>query len=336
MPPKLLISPPVLNAACPWATDLTHLEPLYASSSTGAITTRTCTLHGFAHDDGLHRYLFFDPASLTQHTDSLSAVAPCLPSSTTPTPTPTPTPTLSASLNTLGYSPHPLQTYLTYIRTLAGRYSPSTKPIIISIAGSITELEACYVAVQQFSKTLDTGAPPLALEINLSCPNIRDHPPPAYDGEGLTAVLKALPKSPTLPIGIKTPPYTYAGQFTMLRDTLRAADAGQRISFVTATNTLGSCMALDEAGNGILPAAAAGLAGPPLHPLALGNVRAIREALDSEPSLRCIDVIGVGGVEDAQGFRRMKAAGAEFVALATVVGRRGVVVFDEIANGILM
>ncbi|PHH55554.1 Dihydroorotate dehydrogenase A (fumarate) [Ceratocystis fimbriata CBS 114723] len=284
MPPKLLISPPVLNSACPWATDLTHLESLYASSSTGAITTRTCTLHGFAHDDGLHRYLFFDPASLTEHTDSL----------------------------------------------------PSTKPIIISIAGPIAELAACYAAVQQFSKTLDAGAPPLALEINLSCPNIRDHPPPAYDGEGLTAVLKALPTSPTLPIGIKTPPYTYAGQFAMLREALRAADAGQRISFVTATNTLGSCVALDVAGNAILPAAAAGLAGPPLHPLALGNVRAIREALDSEPSLRCIDVIGVGGVEDAQGFRRMKAAGAEFVALATAVGRRGVVVFDEIANGILM
>ncbi|KAL5594389.1 hypothetical protein BROUX41_001324 [Berkeleyomyces rouxiae] len=328
MPPKLAFSPPILNSASPWATDLSCLEPLYASPSTGAITTRTCTLDGFSHDDNAHRYLFFSPSSPGQHTGSLSASSPIL-----PFPPSAPSAT-SASLNTLGYSPHPLETYLSYIRSLVETCAPATKPIILSVTGTPADIHARYTALHALQTELGTRAPPLALEINLSCPNICGAPPPAYDAAALQGYLAALPAPPALPVGIKTPPYTHAGQFAMLRDALRAADAGAKLAFVTATNTLGGCVALDAGGESVLGPMAGGMAGPPLHLLALGNVQAIRALLDADPELSGIDVIGVGGVSDVEGYRRMRAAGARFVAMATAVGQRGIAVFDDIASEI--
>jgi dihydroorotate dehydrogenase (fumarate) len=44
------INPPILNSSCAWSSDLRQLTGLYESPYTGAITTRTATLHGFAED----------------------------------------------------------------------------------------------------------------------------------------------------------------------------------------------------------------------------------------------------------------------------------------------
>ncbi|KKA29026.1 hypothetical protein TD95_004045 [Thielaviopsis punctulata] len=319
MPPKLSFSPPILNSACPWATDLSHLRPLYASPSTGAITTRTSLPTGFPHNDDTHRFLFFDPCSPTSHTPSNP---PALPS--------TAAPYLSASLNNLGYSPHPLSFYLDLVSTLATDFPLATKPVIISVTGSPADIAASYTAVAARATTLSI---PLALEINLSCPNIPSTPPPAYTAAGLAAVLDALPSSPAVPVGIKTPPYTHAGQFAMLTAALAAGNGAAKISFVTATNTLGSCLVLGEDGAPVLPGSGVGgMAGAALHPLALGNVAALRKAFDETPGLEGIDIIGVGGVGDAAGFKRMTAAGAKFVALATALGKQGVQVFDKIVE----
>lgn len=45
------INPPLLNSSCAWSSDLRQLTDLYESPYTGAITTRTATLHGFKEDD---------------------------------------------------------------------------------------------------------------------------------------------------------------------------------------------------------------------------------------------------------------------------------------------
>jgi len=78
-----------------------------------------------------------------------------------------------------------------------------------------------------------------------------------------------------------------------------------------------------------------GLAGEALHPLALGNVRTVRRMLDAceEESLRAIDIIGVGGVSDGEGFRRMRRVGAAVVGVGTALGREGVDVFRKISLG---
>jgi dihydroorotate dehydrogenase (fumarate) len=73
-----------------------------------------------------------------------------------------------------------------------------------------------------------------------------------------------------------------------------------------------------------------GLAGAPLHPLALGNVKTLRGLLDSHEELKGVQVIGVGGVADSEGFARMRAVGASVVGVGTALGKEGMGVFGKI------
>jgi len=77
-----------------------------------------------------------------------------------------------------------------------------------------------------------------------------------------------------------------------------------------------------------------GLAGAALHPLALGNVRIVRSMLDEYEQLKPISVIGVGGVFDRGGYRRMLAVGADAVAVGTGLGNEGIGVFPKILKDV--
>lgn len=201
----------------------------------------------------------------------------------------------------------------------------------------------------------------LAMEVNLSCPNIADKPPPAYDSATLLSYLSALKRVVSsqsseedgndnqVPVGIKTPPYTYHDQFKNMIQALldsvhveATPDIGCPVSFVTATNTLGSSLLLTpdasegftHALNSATGSGLGGLAGAPLHPLALGNVYTIRRLLDQHEELEDIQVIGIGGVEDVEGYKRMRAVGAMAVGVGTALGRKGISVFVEIGEAL--
>lgn len=135
-------------------------------------------------------------------------------------------------------------------------------------------------------------------------------------------------------IGVKTPPYTYHDQFQIMIDALLATRCD--VDFVTATNTLGSSLVLADGGDPAINSASGlgigGMAGAPLHPLALGNVKTIRGMLDREERLRGVEIIGVGGVGDRAGFERMRAVGAKVVGVGTGLGREGVDVFRNIVG----
>jgi dihydroorotate dehydrogenase (fumarate) len=194
----------------------------------------------------------------------------------------------------------------------------------------------------------------LAMEVNLSCPNIDGKPPPAYDEKGLAEYLEAISDSKSTyrgrmatpesvpSIGIKLPPYTYLTQFEMVAKSLREAKSsepgeGSVVDFITCTNTLGSCLVLredlkpalnSEAGTGI-----GGMAGAAIHPLSLGNVATFRRLLDDSPETKDVMIIGVGGVEDKGGFDRMLAVGAGAVGVASALGRAGLQAFKRITTG---
>lgn len=250
------------------------------------------------------------------------------------------------SLNTLGYSPITLATYLSMLgRVMADSSLPNNaarkKPFIISVTGSADAVVQCYRKIQALQAIMPN---PLCMEINLSCPNIPDKPPPAYSGPSLAEYLQALAKESTasgqhrVAIGIKTPPYTYHDQFKTLIDALLTASQPTcPVDFITATNTLGSSLVLAESdGTPALGSASGagigGMAGAPLHPLALGNVKTIRTMLDVHEELKSIDIIGVGGVSDKGGFDRMRAVGAAVVGVGTALGREGTTVFGKILD----
>ncbi|KAM0333201.1 hypothetical protein ACHAQA_001861 [Verticillium albo-atrum] len=337
-PPELTITPPLLNSANPWATTLEDLQALFDSPHTGAVTTRTTLLDGFDHDDEEHQYSFFSPTtSLASSSARQRAKEENAPASEAQH---------TASVNNLGYSPHPLSKYLTFIKkinkTVAKDSPQNLKPIIVSVTGSPEDILKCYKHLAKFQDDVPNVS--IAMEINLSCPNIPDAPPPAYSRAGLKSYLDVLPTSPDLPVGIKTPPYTYSTQFDSLLDTLRKScivvtpysllKAPCRLSFITTCNTLGSCLVLGPDGKSTLPGdGLGGMAGPPLHPIALGNVRTIARMMKDWPETRHVSVIGVGGVGDAEGYRRMRNAGAYAVAVGTALGKDGVEVFAEIAKG---
>lgn len=345
-PPPLEISPPLVNSANPWATTLDDLRRLYACPSTGAVTTRTSLINGFDHDPERHQYIFFDPAtheaspkSDPKHADVAQ----------------------NASLNSLGYSPLTLETYLGFIKAISDEQpAESSKGFIVSVTGGPEDISASYTLVASAARHVRF---PLAMEINLSCPNIPDCPPPAYSEDALVTYLDHLRRAiaaasaqdlPRIPVGLKTPPYTHATQYESLMSALeRAAAAGgggaQRVlcpvSFITATNTLGSCLVLPPPPSGGEdqdrpsalpgPTGLGGLAGAPLHPLALGNVCTIRRMLDERAErLGHVRVVGVGGVLDAEGYRRMRAAGADAVGVGTGLGLKGMSVFGEIEAGL--
>lgn len=303
------------------------LQKLFDCPHTGAVTIRTSLLQGFEHDHKVHQHTFFSLAD--QQAAPTGAKDGSIPSH------------LNGSLNTLGYSPTLLSSYLSMIaRVVADSGLQPTqkdnKPFIISVTGSAKAVLECYRLI---STTQTNMRNPLCMEINLSCPNIPDKPPPAYSRESLKEYLEVLArekKSDGVAIGIKTPPYTYHDQFATLIDALLASSIPAcPVDFITATNTLGSCLVVSSDGsspaiNSASGAGIGGMAGAPLHPLALGNVRTIRSMLDRHEKLRAIDVIGVGGVEDKAGFERMKGVGATVVGVGTALGREGTDVFGKI------
>ncbi|KAI1402947.1 dihydroorotate dehydrogenase [Hypoxylon fuscum] len=334
--PEFDIQPPLLNSANPWATTFEDLKALYQCPYTGAVTTRTTLLNGFAHDPAIHQYTFFN--SLT----NAPAAEISTPGNTLPDE--------KASLNNMGYSPIPLNEYLGYIEMIVSdptneptNLVGSSKVFIISVTGTPKEVGECY---KRIVKRFTGKKVNLAMEVNLSCPNIPNAPPPAYDPEGLRMYMDAVGWANFeadvgwIPYGIKIPPYTHIGQFEMLISALRDDEAKEVQdwvcpSFITATNTLGSCLVLNEANNPKLAGTGiGGMAGAPLHPLALGNVRTLRRMLDAEERLKGIKIIGVGGVEDAAGYMRMTSAGASIVGVGTAFGRRGVDIFREIVEGV--
>ncbi|KAK4957537.1 dihydroorotate dehydrogenase [Elasticomyces elasticus] len=320
------IEPPLINSSNPWATTLEDLEQLFDCPHTGAVTTRTSLLHGFEHDSKIHQHTFFSPHDHSlKPTDANDGCVPAV---------------HSASLNTLGYSPIPLSTYLAMVsKILNSNIKRPSKPFIVSVTGSANAVRECYQKIQRAQGLIET---PLCMEINLSCPNIPDKPPPAYSGSSLAEYLTVLAKEMKtagegrVAVGIKTPPYTYNDQFqTLINALLASCNPTCPVDFITAVNTLGSSLVLaDIDGSPAISSATGagigGMAGSPLHPLALGNVRTIRSMLDQHEQLKCIDIIGIGGVSDKVGFDRMRSVGAKVVGVGTALGREGVDVFEKI------
>jgi dihydroorotate dehydrogenase (NAD+) catalytic subunit len=148
----------------------------------------------------------------------------------------------------------------------------------------------------------------IAVEVNISCPNIEDRRKMfAHSTEGVhdavSAVVEGLEGS--LPLWVKLSP-----NVTDLTDMARAAvDAGA--SAVTLINTVMG-MSIDPAtGAPRLGAGGGGLSGPAIHPIA---VRAVYECRAALPE---VAIVGVGGVRTGEDAAELLAAGADAVQVGT-------------------
>ncbi|GJE87902.1 FMN-linked oxidoreductase [Phanerochaete sordida] len=326
----LEIDPPVANASCAWASDYDQLRELYDSPYTGAVTTRTATLDGFTESE-VNQVVFMSSSTTT--------------------------------LNSYGYSPHPLRLYAAWAKTLLTAPSPRgqlpSKPIIISVTSSkpddLQEMISVLRDLRSELKSLGADPTLVAIELNTSCPNIKDTPPPSYNFASLRPLLQVLSDAylsdPSLAFGLKLPPYLYATCFHDVLSTISSFShhstsssvvVANPIAFITCTNTLGSSLlftdqvqsATTTSSGFALPTPLGGLGGDAIHAIALGNVYTFSTLINQHPDLavRGIRLFGAGGVTSQAAARRMYHAGASVVECASLLGTLGAKGFELLVD----
>ncbi len=177
-------------------------------------------------------------------------------------------------------------------------------PIIVSVGG--TSHDDYAVVVRRLADVAGIAA----LELNLSCPNVRSGclaiGSVASETEALVGRVRALTR---LPILVKLSP-----SVSDVAELVRAA-AAAGADAVTLTNTARGLVIDERTGRPFLGGGAGGISGPPLRPLSLHAVATARAA---EPG---IAIVGLGGVETGRDAADLVDAGATIVGVGTAIFR---------------
>jgi dihydroorotate dehydrogenase (fumarate) len=224
------------------------------------------------------------------------------------------------SLNALGLPNRGLAYYVEHLPEMARAAHDAGKPLILSLAGfSVTDYADAAAA------TAATGVD--LLELNLACPNVWDGGAQkriACFDEGQTAAIlnrvdRALRAAPTrVGYGVKISPFSDPEALADIAAVLGKAVAdGGGPRYVCACNTFPNGLAFDEAGRPVIGVELAGLAGPALRPVALGQVRQLRQLLPS-----AVEIVGAGGVTTGRDVADFLRAGATAVQVATAFWNR--------------
>ena len=189
-------------------------------------------------------------------------------------------------------------------------------PIIASVFAS---------TAKEFGEAAETisRAPPDAIELDESCPNVEDEYGSLFclsEKNAAKAVEEARSKVPkNIPIFAKLSPDVPAIE-TIARACVQAGADG-----ITAVNTAGPGMAIDiERAKPILANRYGGLSGPALKPLAVKSIYRIHAALPEVP------IIGTGGVFTGEDALELMMAGACAVGIGTAAYARGPGVFKKV------
>jgi dihydroorotate dehydrogenase (NAD+) catalytic subunit len=177
--------------------------------------------------------------------------------------------------------------------------------IIVSIWGRTVEE---YAAAAAPLRAIATHASVIAVEVNLSCPNLEDRRrifahAPATTTAALLAVREALAGS--LPVLAKLSP-----NVTDIREIAGAAlEAGA--DALTLVNTMMGLVIDPRTRRPKLGAGGGGLSGPPIRPIALRAVHDVSTEFPGAP------IIGTGGIASGGHAVEMLLAGASAVGVGT-------------------
>ena len=173
--------------------------------------------------------------------------------------------------------------------------------VVASIWGrTVEEYRAAAVALA------DVPAEVIAIEVNLSCPNLDGGRHLfAHDAELSATVIGQVVDSVQRPVWAKLSPNT-----DRLAD-VAGAVAGAGAEAVTLVNTLLGMVIDTEERRPLLGGGGGGLSGPAMHPVA---VRAVYDCRAAHPDL---PIIGVGGIGTARDAVELMLAGANAVQVGT-------------------
>lgn len=171
-------------------------------------------------------------------------------------------------------------------------------PLIISISGANTQ-EFIFLV-----EALDANAAVSAIELNLSCPNLKNKNLVAQDATATRELVAEVKKISTKPIVAKLSP-----NVTSIADIAAAAqDAGA--DAVSLVNTF-MAMAVDiKKRKSVLGNVTGGLSGPAIKPIALKMVYDVKKRVK-------IPIIAMGGIMTAEDALEFLITGATMVAVGT-------------------
>jgi len=195
------------------------------------------------------------------------------------------------------------------------KQSETRTPLIVSIYGFSTSE---FVKVAKVAA--EVGAE--ALELNLSCPHVKETGAEIGQNQDLVAeVVKELKENVTKPVFVKLTP-NVADIVGVAKAAVEAgADA------LTAINTVGG-MAIDvETTRPILANKIGGLSGPAIKPIAVKCVYEIYREVD-------VPIVGCGGITSWQDAIEFMLAGASAVQIGTAISTSGLGVFKSIIRGV--
>lgn len=174
--------------------------------------------------------------------------------------------------------------------------------IVISLWGRTVDEYAR--AAEVVARRLTDSVPVVAVELNLSCPNLEGRRGIfAHDADVSAAVVAACRHIPR-PCWAKLSPNT--DRLVEVAGATRQAGA----EAVTLVNTVIG-LVLDEHGDPVLGNGGGGLSGPMIHPVALRAVADVRAAHPDLP------IVGVGGVTSGASAGSLLRAGAQAVQVGT-------------------
>lgn len=188
-------------------------------------------------------------------------------------------------------------------------------PLIVSIYGFST-VEFVKVA----KVAAEAGAD--ALELNVSCPHVRETGAEIGQNPGLVAeVVREVKKNVKKPVFVKLTPNVA----DIVEVAKAAVEAGA--DALTAINTV-RAMAIDvKTTRPILANKIGGLSGPAIKPIAVRCVYEIYREVD-------VPIVGCGGITSWRDAVEFMLAGASAVQVGTAIATRGLGVFKSITRGI--
>jgi len=241
-------------------------------------------------------------------------------------------PVAGFSLNSLDLSNGGFPYYSQHLPEMVRIAHEAQKTLWVSVAGFTPEefLELTIVCL--------TGGADL-VELNLGCPNVWDGGKQkrifSFDPALVEAVLQYLEKGlnpdRSFAITVKVSPFSDP---MLLEEVASVVAPSPIVSAVTTSNTFPNAFAFKENGapaiDPKLSRGLAGMAGPALKSIGLGQVMQWRELLPSH-----IDVIGVGGIHTGRDAYDYLRVGAQAVQIGTDRANHGAGALDRILTELI-
>lgn len=232
------------------------------------------------------------------------------------------------SLNSLGL-PNPGELYYRqHLPAMVAMAHRSGKPLFVNVAG-FTPLEYATLAELAFQGGADL------VELNLGCPDVWEGGQqkrivcfdPQLVGEILYCVEEKVGSEAK--VAVKISPFSDP---LALSEVAQVIGQSSVVKVVTTVNTFPNAFSYDERGKPrITPGGGlAGLAGPAIKPIGLGQVKQLRGILPER-----IDIVGVGGITTGQDILDYRRAGAVAVQIATALLERRAKVFSTLLTELI-